>query len=121
MVLCFSVSFIPPQRRKRINGIGCEVRFGQHFRGYREFMRLNFCMLLLCYRYVIVYAYYTRIMLLQRIIQRSCVTLILCFYFYSCSDAAMVHSIYYASMRKHCHLTAILSHGSIFSTDSLLY
>ena len=46
--------------------------------------------------------------------------LILCFYVYSCSDVVMVHSIYYAYMRKYFHLTAILAHGRIFSKDSLL-
>ena len=98
VVLCFPVSFIPPQIRKRIRRIWWEVRFIQHFRRYREFMRLNFRMLLLCYRYVIVYADFTWIMLQQIIIQRRCVTLILCVYVYSLSDAVMVHSIYYASI-----------------------
>ena len=56
----------PPQRRKSICKIGWGVWFGQHFRRYREFMSLDFCMLLLCYHYVIVYAVFTRIMLLQR-------------------------------------------------------
>ena len=46
--------------------VGREVWFGQYFRRYREFMSLKFRMLLLCYRYVIVYAYYTHIMILQR-------------------------------------------------------
>ena len=118
-VLWFPVSFMLPQRRKRIREIGWEVWFGQHLRRYREFMSLNFCMLLLCYHYVIVYAVFTRIMLRQRSLQRNCVTLILCFYIYSCSDVVMVQSIYCASMRKHCNLTAILSHGRIFSKDSL--
>ena len=66
VVLCFSVSFIPPQRRMTIHAIGWEVRFGQHFRRYREFMSLKFLMLLLCYNYVVVYEDFTRIMLLQR-------------------------------------------------------
>ena len=66
VVLCFSVSFIHPQRRKSIRAIGWEVRFGQNFRRYREFMNLNFCMLLLCYCYVIIYAYSTHIMILLR-------------------------------------------------------
>ena len=100
--------------------MGWEVRFGQNFRRYREFMSFNFHMLLLCYHYVIVYAVFTRIMLRQKSLQRSCVTLILCFYVYSCYDVVMVHSIYYSYMRKYCHLTAILSHGHIFSKDSLL-
>ena len=59
MVLCFSVSFMTPQRKKIICGIGWEVRFGQHFKRYREIMSLNFHTLLLCYHYVIIYAYYT--------------------------------------------------------------
>ena len=98
-------------------------------------MSLNFHMLLLCYRCVIVYAYYTKIMILQR----SAVTwfydsqsilyfskeVVLRYYyastFISCSSAVMVHSIFYDSMRKNCHVTVIISHGNIFSTDSLLY
>ena len=100
MVLWLSVSFMLPQRRKRIREIGWEVRFGQHFRRYREFTSLNFRMLLLFYHYVIVYAVFTRIMLWQRNLQRSCVTLILCFYVYSWYEFVMVHSIYYAYMRK---------------------
>ena len=47
--------------------IGCEVRFGQIFRRYREFISLYVRMLPLCYRYVIIYAYFTQIMLLKRI------------------------------------------------------
>ena len=39
--------------------------------------------------------------------------------FISCSDAVMVHRIFYPSIRKHCPVTVIFSHGSIFSTDSL--
>ena len=109
-----------PKIRTRIPGIGSEVRFGTHFRRYRESMSLNFFMLLLCCHYVIVYAVFTQIMLRQRSLQRSCVTLILCFYVYSWYDVVMVNSIYYAYMRKNCHLTAILSHGRIFSKDSLL-
>ena len=70
------------QRRMKIFAIGWEVRFSQHFRSYREFMRLNLCMLLLWYHYVIVYAYYKPIVILQRSLQRSCVTLLLCFYAY---------------------------------------
>ena len=53
-------------------------------------MSLNFRILLLCYPYVIVYAVFTRIMLWQRSLQRSFVTLILCFYVYSCSDDVML-------------------------------
>ena len=53
-------------------------------------------------------------------LQRIFVTLILCFYVHSCYDYVLVHSIYYASMRKPCHLTAILSHGKILSKDWLL-
>ena len=118
--LWFLVSFMLHQRRKRILEMRWEVRFGQHFRRYGEFISLNFCMLLLCYHYVIIYAVFTLIMLWQRSHQRSCVSLILCFYVYSYSDAVMVHSIYYAYMRKHCNITAILSHGHIFSKDLLL-
>ena len=44
---------------------GREVWFGQHLRRYRELTSLNFCMLLLCYLYVVVYDFYTQIMLLQ--------------------------------------------------------
>ena len=55
------------QRRLTICTIGWqEVRFGQYFRRYREFMSLHFRMVILCYCYVIVYAYYTHIMILQR-------------------------------------------------------
>ena len=120
VALWFSVYLITPQRSKRIHAILWEVQFGQHFRRYRKFTSLNFRMLLLCYRYVIVYANFIQIMILQRSLQIICVTLILCFYVYSWSDAVMVHSIYYASMRKHCYITDIISHGHLFSTDSLL-
>ena len=46
------------------------------------------------------------------------VTLLLCLYVYLCSNDVMVQSIFYASKRKHCHVSVILSHGSISSTDS---
>ena len=49
-----------------IRAIGWEVRFGQQFRRYRYFISLNVRMLPLCYRYVIIYAYSTQNMLLQR-------------------------------------------------------
>ena len=58
--------FSPPQRRRKIRAIGWEVRFGHHFRRSRELISLNFCMLLLCYHYVIVYVVFTRVMLRQR-------------------------------------------------------
>ena len=41
--------------------------------------------------------------------------------FIYCSDDVMVLGIFYASIRKHSHVTVILSYRSIFSTDSLLY
>ena len=44
-----------------ICAIGLEVWFGQKLRRYREFISLNFSMLPLCYRYVIIYAYSTQI------------------------------------------------------------
>ena len=50
MVLWFSVSFMLPQRRKRTRKIGWEVRFGQHFRRYKELMSLNF----VCFFYTII-------------------------------------------------------------------
>ena len=50
-----------------IRAIGWEVRFGKKLRRYIEFINLNVCMLPLCYHYVIIYAYSTQIMLLQRI------------------------------------------------------
>ena len=77
-------------------------------------------MLLLWYHYVIVHAVFTRIMLWQRCIQRSCVTLIPCLYVYSWYASVMVHSINHAYLRKHCHLTAILSRRRIFSNELLL-
>ena len=46
--------------------IGLEVRVGQKLTSYREFIILNVSMLPLCYSYVIIYAYSTQIMLLQR-------------------------------------------------------
>ena len=120
VVSCLSVYFLPPQRSRTIQAIGWEVRFVQHFRRSRELMSLNFRMPLLCYHYIIVFAVFTPIMLRQISLLRSCVTLIICFYFYSWSDVVMVHSIYYFYIRKHCHITAILSHGRIFSKDLLL-
>ena len=66
VVSCLSVYFLPPQRRRTIRAIGWEVWFGHNFRSSRELMSLNFCMLILCYHYVIVYAVFTRVMLRQR-------------------------------------------------------
>ena len=57
--------FLSPQRRGKILAIGWEVRFGHHFRRSREFTSINFCMLLLCYHYVIIYAFFTRVMFRQ--------------------------------------------------------
>ena len=119
----------------KIREIGREVRFGQYFRRYREFMSLNFRMRILCYRYVIVYVYYTHIVLLQRsddtwfYASRSLLyfskEVVLSYYyastFVSYSDDVMVCSIFYDYKRKHCHVDVILSHGRIFSTDWLLY
>ena len=65
VVSCLSV-FFSPQIRRTMQSIGWEVRSGQHFRRSREFMSLNFRMLLLCYHYIINYAVFTRIMILQR-------------------------------------------------------
>ena len=62
-VSCLSVYFLPSQRRRTIREIGWEVRLVHHFRKSRELMSLNFCMLLLCYHYVIVYAVFTGVML----------------------------------------------------------
>ena len=98
-------------------------------------MSLNFCMFLLCDRYVIFYALKTHIMLLQRrnvtwfyssqSLLYSPKEVVLRYYyasaFISCSGAVMVHSIFSDYMRKHCQVALILSQGSIFSTDSLLY
>ena len=70
VVLCLLVYFLLPQRRRTIQAIGWEVRFGQKFRRYREFIRLNVRMLPLWYRYVIIYAYSTKITLLKRSIQK---------------------------------------------------
>ena len=80
VVLCFSVSFIPPQRRMMIFAIGWDVRFGQHLRRYIELMSLNFRILCLCYHYFLVYAVFKQIILEQRSLQISCVNLILWFY-----------------------------------------
>ena len=79
-----------------------------------------FHMLILCYHYVIAHAVFTRNMIWQRCFQRRCVTLIIYFYVYSCSDGVIAHSFYHAYLRKHCHLTAILSRGHIFSRELLL-
>ena len=49
-----------------IRVIGWEVWFGQKLRRYRDFISINVRMLTLCYHYVIIYAYSTQIMLLQR-------------------------------------------------------
>ena len=43
-----------------------EVWFGQQFIRYIEFISLNVRMLPLYYRYVIIYAYYKQIMILQK-------------------------------------------------------
>ena len=51
VVSCSSVYFLPPQRRGTIRAIRWEVRPGQYFRRSREFMSLNFRILLLCYHY----------------------------------------------------------------------
>ena len=66
VVSCLSVYFLPPQRRRAIQAIGWEVQSSQHFRRSREFMSLNFRMLILCYHYIIDYAAFTRILLMQR-------------------------------------------------------
>ena len=62
-------------------------------------------MISLRYRLCVLYTDYAS----KKITQRSCVTLILCLHIHSCSDDVMVCSFYYASMSKHCHLTAIIS------------
>ena len=121
VVSCSSVYFLPPQRMRTIWAIGWEVWFCQHFRGSIKFTGSNFRMLLLWYHYVIIHAVFTRIMLWQRCPQRSCVTLIIWLYVYSCSDGVMVLSIYHSYLRKHCHLTAILSCRRIFSKELLLF
>ena len=112
-----------------------ELQLGQYFRRYREFVSLHFLMLFLCYCYVLFYAYVTHIMIIQRrdvtwfYASRSVLYLskevVLCYYyaymFIAFSDDVRAYIIFYASMRKHCHVTVILSHWSIFPTDSLLY
>ena len=80
MVLWLWFSFMLPQRRKRIQEIGWDVRFGQHLRRYIELMSLNFRILCLCYHYVLVYAVFKQVILEKRSLQISCVNLILCFY-----------------------------------------
>ena len=62
----YQSKFLPNQIMRNIRAIGREVRFGQHFRRYRELTSLSFRMLLLCYHYIIVNAVFTKIMLLQR-------------------------------------------------------
>ena len=49
-----------------IRAIGWEVRFGQKFIRYGDFISLNVRMLPLCYLYVISDVYSTQIMILQR-------------------------------------------------------
>ena len=63
-----SVYFLPPQIRETILAIGWEIWSGQHFRRSKEFMSLNFRMLLLFYHnifFIIHYAVFTRIMVHQ--------------------------------------------------------
>ena len=119
---------------------GQEVRFGQYFRRYREFTSLNWCMLLLCYHYVVFIAFNTQVMRLQRsgvmwilwlsvcfiIIQRSCVMLILCFYVYFmllccygsqyilCFYKEKLSRYYYTFKQKHIFngLTTVLDFGN---------
>ena len=52
--------------KMRIRAIGWEVRFRQKLRSYREFISLNARMLPLWNPCVIIYAYSTQIVLLQR-------------------------------------------------------
>ena len=50
-----------------IRAIGwLDLWVGQKIRRYRDFISFHFRMLPLCYHYVIIYAYFTQIMLLQR-------------------------------------------------------
>ena len=53
VVSCLSVYFLPHQRKKTIRAIGREVRSSQHFRRSKNFMSLNFRMLL-CRNIIIV-------------------------------------------------------------------
>ena len=71
VVSWLSVYFLPPQRRMTIWAIGWEVRSGQHFRRFIEFISLNFRMLLLCYHYVIVYAVFTKCYALTKKLQHK--------------------------------------------------
>ena len=91
---------------------------------FRGVQTIHEVQIIVCFFYAIItlsfMRFFTRIMIWKRCLKRSCVTLILCFYFYSCSDGVMVHSIYHAYLRKHCHLTAILSRRRIFSKELLL-
>ena len=100
---------------------GWEVWFDKYFRSYREFTSLNFCMFLLCYRYIVIYAFNTQVMLLQRIdvkcilhlsvsfiiLQRSCVTLLLCFYIYfmlSCwYGSQYIVCFYKETLSRYCY------------------
>ena len=114
---------------------GREVWFYKYFKKYREFTSLNFFMHLLCYRRVVLHDFYTQVMLIQSsnvvwflcfpvcfiLLQISFVTLLLFFMYTSCSDSVVGLSIFYDSIRKHCHVTVILSQGRIFSTDLLQY
>ena len=53
VVSCLSVYFLPPRRRGTIWSMRWEVWSGQYFRRSREFISLNFRMLLLCYHYIL--------------------------------------------------------------------
>ena len=96
-----------PQRRKRIQEIGWEVRFGQHFSRYRDFMSLNFRMLLLCYHYVIVYAVFTKgYALTKKFLKKLCYvnTMLLClFMLWYCYGSQYLLCLYEETFSSYCY------------------
>ena len=80
MVLLFSVSFMLPQRRNRIRGLGWEVRFGQHFRRSKYWWTWIF----VCFFYAII------TLSIMRFLQG------LCFYKDAILYGFMILGLYYA-------------------------
>ena len=55
------------------------------------------------------------------ILQRSVVPLLYAYHFISCSVSVFLISLFYAYISKHFHITLILPHRIIFSTELLKY
>ena len=118
MILCLihAPSKKEEESRNRIGGLVRSTFQKVHRIHELEFSYASF-MLSLCYR---LCAFYKDYALTKKSPKKLCFTLILWLYVYSCSDAVMVHSIYYDFMRKHCHLTTIILHRRMFSKELLL-